>query len=617
MKKIGNFLLSLIMPRRMAKYRNMHWLLALVLFLVAMFIATGSQSIMSETFVRNEMARVEYKDTIKSMNESNPAQGLHFFNMQKISFTGDNDQAIDENDSAKITSEMLEEKFLNLETNRNLVVTLAFDYNFSYDATNLSKIKFVNKNLLTDYYSNLKETRNASTDYLFYFFTKDGLYYVYNMDTTNDVPDNNLTIFETFKRNIKTYEDGQIDGALEHIRKVLVEKINVLEFVKELNLVISKHDNTFNKTNNIKQVESTGIRKGYELYSETYFETLGIYHKVTYDTSVNNKTKYLDFTLVIDQKFDLQSSDTLDWNPTYFDYEGYLKQTRKDDTTYVLCFFTADRFFFVYDLAQKVENGKYTYCDYSNESVFLKTDNGNYKYFLPAKAEELKYNQYGELDTTLWTKEVSKDDLIDLSNFGESDLLTEDELMNLKPVNRHKEYFYDATYTQNSRSYLYSDMVGSIFTDKTISRTSAINNMLQTLTDVMISIDASNYELVYGLMAFAVIVLFPLLMALIIWLMSRKLVMKKFRQYYAIGSICYIMTSLISFVLGFFFAFDSYILYLMLFQAWFFIFVTFRINTDPQYNTPDDDNNDDKVIDDKEEKLDFKDIKTVKTSEIG
>ena len=65
MKKIGNFLLSLIMPRRMAKYRNMHWLLALVLFLVAMFIATGSQSIMSETFVRNEMARVEYKDTIK------------------------------------------------------------------------------------------------------------------------------------------------------------------------------------------------------------------------------------------------------------------------------------------------------------------------------------------------------------------------------------------------------------------------------------------------------------------------------------------------------------------------------------------------------------------------
>ena len=66
------------------------------------------------------------------------------------------------------------------------------------------------------------------------------------------------------------------------------------------------------------------------------------------------------------------------------------KQTRKDDTTYVLCFFTADRFFFVYDLAQKVENGKYTYCDYSNESVFLKTDNGNYKYFLPAKAEELK-----------------------------------------------------------------------------------------------------------------------------------------------------------------------------------------------------------------------------------
>ena len=54
----------------------------------------------------------------------------------------------------------------------------------------------------------------------------------------------------------------------------------------------------------------------------------------------------------------------------------------------------------------------------------------------------------------------------------------------------------------------------------------------------------------------------------------------------------------------------------MLFQAWFFIFVTFRINTDPQYNNPEDDDNS-KVISEKEEKLEFKDIKTVKTSEIG
>lgn len=616
MKKFKNFLLSLIMPRKMAKYRNMHWLLAVVLFLIAMFVALGSQSIMSESFVRKEMSRTEYKTTIKSMNETNPAAGLHFFNMQKLKFSGDSNEAVDENSSAKITSDMLEQKFFNLETNKNLIVTIAFDYDFSYDATNLSKIKFANKNLLIEYYSNLKEVRNDSTDYLFYFFTKDGLYYVFNMDTTNEVPTDNLIIFETFKRNLKTYEDGLVDNSLEHIQKVLTERINVLEFVKSLNSVIALHDSSFNNTPNLKLIDNVSSRKGYEIYSETYFESLGIYHKVVYDTLDESKTTYLDFTLVIDQKFDLQSSNKEDWNPTYFDYEGYLKQTRKADTTYVLCFFTADRFFYVYDLGQKLENGEFKYLDYSNDSVYQRTDNGNYKYFLPAKKEELKYNQYGELDTTLWTKEVSKDDLVDISLFKNDSILTEEELMNLKPVNRHKEYFYDATYTQNSRSYLYSDMIGSSFTESTISRTTAINNMLQILIDTMIKIDASNYELVYGLMAFAIIVLFPIVMALIIWLMSRKLVMKKFRQYYAIGSICYLISSLLSFGIGFFFAFDSYVLYLMLFQAWFFIFVTFRINTDPQYNNPEDDDNS-KVISEKEEKLEFKDIKTVKTSEIG
>ena len=40
----------------------------------------------------------------------------------------------------------------------------------------------------------------------------------------------------------------------------------------------------------------------------------------------------------------------------------------------------------------------------------------------------------------------------------------------------------------------------------------------------------------------------------------------------------------IAFIVGFFLPFDSYALFLMFFQAWWFIFVTYRINTDPKYN---------------------------------
>lgn len=611
MKKSGNFILSLIMPRKMAKFRNMHGLLAVLIYFVGMFMAIGSQFIMSEDFVKKDLPRYEYQDTLETIDNLPIATGLRFANMQTLLFSTDSSQSVDEEKgAAQITKDLLEESFKNYDNAKTLKVSIAFDYKFSYNSVDESKNKFTNGKLLTEYYKNIKEN-TENNEYLLYFFTKDGVYYVHNLDTSSNTLNDNLSIFKLFKDNFKSYEDGTIEKALENIRRIGKDKIDVNTFVKEMNNIISNHDSSFIISNNLNLQENTS-NKGYYQYSVTYFENLGIYNKITKDTKTNG---YLDVTVVIDPKFDLKSQNEADYNPYYFDYEGYFQQERRANTTYVLCLFSADRFFFVYDLGQKNDGGTYKDLDYSSGSIFLKTSGGNYKYFLPKDASELKYNMYGELDTTLWTKEVSKDDSINLNTFGETDLLTEEELLDLKAVTRHNTRFYDAIYTLNSRSYLYSDMIGDSFTEKTLSSTTYIDDLLQILTDTMIKIDASNYELSYGFMALCVIVLFPILMTLIIWLLSRKLMMKKFRQYYAIGSICYGMTSIISFILGFAFQFDKYILYVMLFQAWFFIFVTFRINTDPQYINPEDDDEIEKKKE--EEKLEFKEVKEIKTSQIG
>ena len=289
MKKTGNFILSLIMPRKMAKFRNMHGLLAFLIYFIGMFMAIGFQFIMSEEFVKKELPRYEYRDTLETVDNLPIATGLRFANMQSIIFSTDSDQAIDEEKgSAQITKDLLEEKFKNYENSKTVVVSIAFDYDFSYNANEESKIKFSNSKLLTDYYKKIKEN-TENNEYILYFFTKDGVYYVHDLDTTNDDMNNNLSIFKLFKNNLKTYEDGSVEVALEKIRKIGKENIDVLSFVKEMNSIINKHDNSFNISDNIVLLDNDS-NKGYHLYSQSYFESLGmdILTKMGYGNASDN-----------------------------------------------------------------------------------------------------------------------------------------------------------------------------------------------------------------------------------------------------------------------------------------------------------------------------------------
>ena len=121
---------------------------------------------------------------------------------------------------------------------------------------------------------------------------------------------------------------------------------------------------------------------------------------------------------------------------------------------------------------------------------------------------------------------------------------------------------------------------------------SNLPEVLAELYEVMVIADAQIQKSMYGLIAMIVNVLVPLLWVLITWLMSRHFAMNKFREYYAICAITYLSTSVIGCILGFFIEFTKLMLIVLIIELIYYIFVTFRINTDPallDQNPKDDD----------------------------
>lgn len=576
----------------MVKYRNMHSILALFIYLIGMFLAIGSQFIMSENFVAREMERTEYAESLKDNDGINFAK-----NMQIISFSDDKNITADEAKAPKITKEICAETFDEKITS----VKFAYDDTFSQTS--------INENILLKYYKSIKDSTKTE---IFYIFGKDEVYYVTNLDSTLDLPKEDETkafvndLFTKFSKTDRFEQNGDIKvdkfaGALSFLQRInnidKVKFVNTMNELLEINITVKNVDN----------VTDTSV-KTFDEYTTTFFATQGIYHCILKD----NLEGFVDLTVVIDVNMDIDNDHK---KFTYFDYEGYMKQSRTDKTTYILCVYTSRRFFFVYNLCQKLVDGNFASLDYNGSSIFEKTTAGNYKYYLPNDASEIKLNTYGELDTRLWTKEVNGDDVLNYDEFYGKTILTNKEVDAIKPVDRHKENLEDAVYSTHSRSYQYRDLLTTGFEDSNTLLRKGLNNYLQIVCDAMISVDAANYELIYGIISFGIFVIFPLILVLIVWLMSKKLFMKKIREYYAIGAICYAETGLLAFIVGFFLPFDKFALYLMLVQAWYFIFVTFRINTDPQYNNDETNNDNPKPA---IEKLEFKKInESSNTSKIG
>lgn len=609
MKKFKNFILALILPRRTAKFRNMHFILALLIYLVAMFIAVSSQFIVSESMVKKEMPRSEYEETFKDYEVVGDYDKpeLNFF-VEKLEITSDTSAKIDPKDDVKKLTAKVLETIVENDTD-SLHGFFAFSEDFTKSCLNNDEYSKEEEETRAYTLNRLKDLFKKAilekNDSFISLFAKDAVYYGLNLDLSSltIVDIDNATLEELItKFQVKTYDVISIDESFSYIRRL--DNLDILGFVNQLVLTLGLELPTYNKVSS---------RINFDFYVDTYFKQKGIYHK-----TITKNGENLDLTLVIDANYTAFTTDEKKNKFEFFDYEGYFKQSRHENTTYILCVFSSDRFYFVYDLGQTFENDRYVNLDYTNNSIYetIGDKEVNRIYYLPASPSELAYNDYGKFDTTKWTKSALQNDQFDINNF-----LTLDDLPNnikledvqaIKPVDRHQSNFYNAIYTIHSRGYNYNDFINSGFATSQLN--AKINVLLQAITNSLISINAANYELIYGIMAFGIFVLFPLLLSLIIWLLSRKLVMNRYRQYYAIGSIAYIIISIVAFVIGFFVPFSKMAFPLMFVQAWYFIFITFRINTDPQYinNDSNQDNNSSTPS-----APEFKKVKEHKSAQVG
>ena len=331
--------------------------------------------------------------------------------------------------------------------------------------------------------------------------------------------------------------------------------------------------------------------------------------EILFEDSKNNQLK---LNIVFDESCDLFGDDPAkSVDKDLFDLNGDMTQTREDKTTYLLYIFTKKSFYYLYDLGQeKDSSGKWVDNANTRYGSYEMDNNGAYKYYLPTDVSEVMdengpiLNQYGNYDTSLWTTETTKDakTIIDGKEFSAQ--------------RRIKD---DMRYAIYNGEYVY----GNIDIDKINAESDAVNfgknndikYVLTNHVELMAEADANIQKSMYSFFVVIINIVFPLVWVFITWLLSRKFVMNKFKEYYAICSITYITTSILGFILGFFIKFDTLMFILLIIELIYYIFVTFRINTDPNLLNPKDeerkdDSNDNNKPEVEQPAITFKKIKS-------
>lgn len=303
----------------------------------------------------------------------------------------------------------------------------------------------------------------------------------------------------------------------------------------------------------------------------------GVYNIILKDNERSNK---IILTTVFYEDLDLFSSkdsnisqDSLEKlkSEAGFDLNGYINQKREDKTTYILYLFSTKSFYYLYNLGQTYTNGKWV--DASNirytSFEYNSTDN-TYKYYLPKDNTELVLDAYGNYDTSFWTVEATKDAT---ASFDESIISSRRLVNDVRKALSNGEYIYGNVET---------DLINQEKNAINFSTNSDIVEVLQSNVELMADCDANIQKNMYSFFVVLINVIFPVIWVAITWLLSRKFIMNKFSEYYAICSITYITTSIVGFIFGFFVSFDKLMLFLLMIELLYYIFVTFRINTDPK-----------------------------------
>lgn len=303
----------------------------------------------------------------------------------------------------------------------------------------------------------------------------------------------------------------------------------------------------------------------------------GVYHGL-YQSDNGN----VDITVVIDDNL-LSGYGNVE-KPLYvefFDMEGYLQQEKANNTEYILYVLTLDNLFYLFNLDQ-VKDGKSTKA--ATNSVILETkDTGELKYYLPKDETELKINKYGDFDTTLWTRLASNEDVIDFAasktyfeSLETSLTLEQYNLMvnKVTPAYRHLKNLSNALY---GGVISYANLESNGMNIEKIN--SSFSDFQANLKESMIVFNAGLLKTSSLIVSIVITLFFPFLLSGITWLMSKSFIMNKFRQYYAICSLCFAMTTFIALIAGFFISYNEMAFALLVIASVYYIVATFRINT--------------------------------------
>lgn len=289
----------------------------------------------------------------------------------------------------------------------------------------------------------------------------------------------------------------------------------------------------------------------------------GVYHQV-FDV----EGEKLDITFVVsDKTVSLFGSEEKPQYPD-FDLEGYIKQTREENTTYLFYLLTMDQLFYLYNL-EIGPDGNNLKAAYAT-SVY-EVENKAYRYYLPKDESELKINDFGDLDTRLWTRVAGKDDKIDFE-------ITNDQFTSFKnkitPATRHQN---NILYALFGSQFLYNDLHDNGLDFSNLN--TDLKSFLLDSKAALIKSDGNQMKFLNIITSLILTIIFPLVFSLISWIFSKSFKMRKFKNYYAVAAICFFNASLIGLVLGLFLDYGTFSFPLLIFATLYYILATFRINT--------------------------------------
>lgn len=332
-----------------------------------------------------------------------------------------------------------------------------------------------------------------------------------------------------------------------------------------------------------------------------------------FTTTLKSDKKEMEVTIIFDEKCDLFKQENPDTSidSDLFDLNAYMTQYRGDsrndiDKEYLLFIFTNKSFYYLYNLGQ-VQDAYGDWKDSINRtnSSYEQSSIGGYKYFLPKDASELVIDSYGNYDISKWTVETTEDNstIIDGITYKAEKRIS----ANLRKAIYNGEYVYNNCDVE----LMNQDKNGANFYKNT-----DFINAVNTYVELMVASDASIQKSMYSIFAIVINVIISFAWVFITWLLSRKFVMNKFKEYYAICAISYIPVSVVACILGFFIRFETLMLFLLVAELVFYIFVTFRINTYEELLKKDNDDDETPskpkitLLRPSKPKMDFKKVKS-------